>query len=66
MEVVAVTVWAKPGRPAAAGHLGTILLGPTNSEGETRVEFTLSRRLARKYFRRRNNHVRDEDEPRNA
>lgn len=52
MDVTAIEVWAKPDKPAAVGHLGTVVLGPTNSDGEILVRFTFSRRLAKKWFRK--------------
>lgn len=63
MDVVAIEVWAAPGRPAAVGHLGTVVLGATNSDGEILVKFTLSRRLAKKWFRKGSQNKFDTNNP---
>ena len=48
MEVLQIETWATPGKPAAIGHLGTVVLGPANSAGEILVKFTLSKKGLRR------------------
>lgn len=52
MDVVEIAVMARPGRPAAVGRLGTVVVSPPNADGEVLVRFTLSRRLAKKWLRK--------------
>lgn len=47
MECVSIKTYAQPGRPASVGHLGTVIVTPQEN-GEILVEFTLSRKGARR------------------
>lgn len=43
MEVVKISVYVQPGKPAAVGHVGTVVVTPAK-DGEFLVEFTLRRK----------------------
>lgn len=47
MEVVKISVYVQPGKPAAVGHVGTVVVTPAK-DGEFLVEFTLRRKGARR------------------
>ena len=51
MEVLHIETWATPGRPAAVGKFGHVVIGPANSQGEMLVSLTLSGKLAKKLYR---------------
>lgn len=52
MDVIEIETWAQPGTAVKLGRVGTIILGPVDSEGKIRVKLTLSRGLSKKRDRR--------------
>lgn len=49
MDVIEINVWAKPGKPAAVGHIGTLVLSEKpNESGEYLAKFTLRRRARKR------------------
>lgn len=44
MDVVSVKTYARFGKPAAVGKIGTVIVHPPNGDGEILLEFTLRRK----------------------
>lgn len=52
MDVIELAVVVRPGKPAAVGHLGTVVVSPPDGDGEMLVRFVLSRKMAKKMLRK--------------